>query len=165
MRPVPTFLPAGVAAEIAPVFVVRTSEAQNVHRATATATKALRGQLEGRYADSHRGRPCDPPWSWLGTEDEGSINTEELAQSGFRYAYSLTHHAHDAQDLVQAAWLKLQRAYSRVENKMLLFTAIRNLFYDGKRREKIVRFEGEPEIEDRPDVPQESGMRGMSMFC
>jgi RNA polymerase sigma-70 factor (ECF subfamily) len=87
-------------------------------------------------------------------------STEELVQSGFRYAYSLTHHAHDAEDLVQAAWLKLQRAYGQVENRMLLFTAIRNLFYDGKRREKIVRFESAPDIEDRPDVAQESGMRG-----
>ena len=33
----------------------------------------------------------------------------ELLQSGFRYALSLAHHHQDAEDLVQQAWLRLQR--------------------------------------------------------
>jgi len=65
----------------------------------------------------------------------------ELLQSGYRYAMSLTHHREDAEDLVQQAWLNLTKRYKRVENKSILYTAIRNKFYDNCRRAKVVRFE------------------------
>ncbi len=69
-----------------------------------------------------------------------SLNEEELLQSGFRYAYALTHHHHDAEDLVQTAWLKLHQRYSEVKTKALFFTTIRNLYIDQYRRRKRIRF-------------------------
>ena len=90
----------------------------------------------------------------------GEHAAEDLVQCGFRYAFSLTHHAEDAEDLVQAAWLKLQRAYGGIENRKILFTAIRNLFYDVKRREKVARIEPDPEIDGWADPPEESGVSG-----
>jgi len=62
-------------------------------------------------------------------------------QSGFRYAYSLTHQHHDAEDLVQEAWLKLSKSPGRVESKPLLFVTIRNLFIDQYRRKNLVVLE------------------------
>ncbi len=69
-----------------------------------------------------------------------SLSEEELLQSGFRYAYALTHHHHDAEDLVQTAWLKLHQRYSEVKTKALFFTTIRNLYIDQYRRRKRVWF-------------------------
>ncbi len=69
------------------------------------------------------------------------IDDNELVQAGYRYALSIARHHQDAEDLVQQAWLKLQRAYGRVEGVPVLFRTIRNLFYDQKRRSKIVQFE------------------------
>ncbi len=41
-------------------------------------------------------------------------NTDEAwVQAGYRYAFSLSHNRHDAEDLVQQAWLKLTRRYGR----------------------------------------------------
>ncbi len=64
-----------------------------------------------------------------------------MLQSGFRYAYSLCHDYHDAEDYVQQAWFKLHRKYGGVETKALLFKTIRNLRMDRLRRDKIVAFE------------------------
>lgn len=69
------------------------------------------------------------------------VNENELVQAGYRYALSIARHHQDAEDLVQQAWLKLQRAYGCVEGTPVLFRTIRNLFYDMKRRSKIVQFE------------------------
>ncbi len=69
-----------------------------------------------------------------------SLSAEELLQSGFQYAYALTHHYHDAEDLVQAAWLKLHQRYGTVTTKALFFTTIRNLYIDQYRRRKRIRF-------------------------
>ena len=69
-----------------------------------------------------------------------SLSAEELLQSGFRYAYALTHHHHDAEDLVQTAWLKLHQRYKKVKTKALFFTTIRNLYIDQYRRRQRVRF-------------------------
>jgi RNA polymerase sigma-70 factor (ECF subfamily) len=76
-----------------------------------------------------------------------------LLQSGFRYAYSLTHQHHDAEDLVQEAWLKLCKAHGYVKDKPLLFVAIRHLFIDQYRRKNLVVLESlesvaEPATED-----------------
>lgn len=65
----------------------------------------------------------------------------ELIQQGKNYAYSFTRNVHDAEDLVQQAWMKLKIKYQQVRDRGLLFRAIRNLFIDGNRRSKIVRFE------------------------
>tara|TARA_Y100000815_G_C13100492_1_gene409217 strand:- start:9 stop:533 length:525 start_codon:yes stop_codon:yes gene_type:complete len=69
----------------------------------------------------------------------------ELAQSGFRYALSLAHHHHDAEDLAQQAWLKLQRNGSSPIVRGPLFKTIRNLFIDSLRRKGIIEFETLPE--------------------
>ena len=66
---------------------------------------------------------------------------EDLLQVGFRYAYSLTHHYQDAEDLVQTAWLKLHQQYGHIASKSILFTTIRRLFIDQYRRRKIMKFE------------------------
>ncbi len=70
---------------------------------------------------------------------EGSAS--ELVQIGYRFALSLTHHHYDAEDLVQQAWLKLTHRYGTVTDRPLLFTTVRNLFYDQCRRGRIVTFE------------------------
>ncbi len=69
------------------------------------------------------------------------MSDTELVQAGYRYALSIARHHHDAEDLVQQAWMKLVRAYGKVEGTPVLFRAVRNLFYDQKRRSKIVQFE------------------------
>ncbi len=74
------------------------------------------------------------------TDSSTSTDAERL-QRGYRYALALTHHAADAEDLVQEAWLNLSRRYGRVETNAVLLTAVRNLFVDQCRRKKIVQFD------------------------
>lgn len=88
-----------------------------------------------------------------------ALSETELAQAGYRYALSIARHHQDAEDLVQQAWLKLQRAYGRVEGTPVLFRAIRNLFYDQRRRSKIVQFEP---LENSPE-PGKGEAIGVSM--
>ena len=66
------------------------------------------------------------------------MKDRDLLQAGFRYAFSLTHQHHDAEDLVQEAWIRLSRLYGYVANKSLLFVTIRNLFIDQYRRKNLV---------------------------
>jgi RNA polymerase sigma-70 factor (ECF subfamily) len=70
----------------------------------------------------------------------GESHQRELLQAAFRYAFSLTHHQCDAEDLVQSAWLKLLSMNAKVPAKNLLLVTIRNLFFDELRRRKIVSF-------------------------
>jgi RNA polymerase sigma-70 factor, ECF subfamily len=65
----------------------------------------------------------------------------DLIQAGYRYALSLSHNEHNAEDLVQDACLKLIRAKGAVDRKSLLFVVIRNLFIDRYRHNAIVTFE------------------------
>ena len=75
-------------------------------------------------------------------EPSGSagLDNEALLQLGFRYAFALTHHHHDAEDLVQTAWLKLHTRGRQGTTKALLFTTIRNLHVDQYRRRNRIRF-------------------------
>lgn len=66
------------------------------------------------------------------------MTERELLDDGYRYALSLAHDGHDAEDLVQQAFFRLYRAYGRVATKAVLFTTIRNLFFDSCRRPKLV---------------------------
>jgi RNA polymerase sigma-70 factor (ECF subfamily) len=87
----------------------------------------------------------------------------ERLQSAYRSALALTHHAADAEDLAQEAWLNLCRRYGRVESSALLCTAVRNLFIDQCRRRKIVHFESldQPEPPELPPgVEEEPGLKG-----
>lgn len=88
-------------------------------------------------------------------DNESTVSEIDLLQAGYRFAYSLTHQHHDAEDCVQDAWLRLCRAYGGVESRSLLFTTVRNIFTDRCRRKKIVSFEAL--TADGPD-PQCDGM-------
>lgn len=65
----------------------------------------------------------------------------EMVVAGYRYALALTHHHYDAEDLVQQAWIKCHYRYGTVAQRRLLFTTIRNLFFDHVRRGRIILFE------------------------
>ena len=81
--------------------------------------------------------------------NEGNDNSAEAwVQAGYRYALSLTHNREDAEDLVQTAWVRLTQRYGRVKNRSMLFTTVRNAFYDQRRRAKIVAFEP---LDDAPE--------------
>ena len=87
----------------------------------------------------------------------------ELLQAGYRFALPLTHHREEAEDLVQETWLNLCRRYGQVENRAVLFSALRNLFIDQCRRKKVVYFESldQSEILDVPEtLPEEPGVKG-----
>lgn len=106
-----------------------------------------------RASNSRLDAPTDPP----------NPTDAERLQSGYRYALSLAHHAEDAEDLVQGAWLNLCRRYGSVTSNAVLFTAIRNLFVDLCRRRKIVHFESldQPVPPQIPGVPgEEPGLKG-----
>ncbi len=70
----------------------------------------------------------------------GESDQRELLHAAFRYAFSLTHHQCDAEDLVQSAWLKLLSMKAKVPEKNLLLVTVRHLFFDDRRRAKIVTF-------------------------
>ena len=66
------------------------------------------------------------------------MQDRDLLQSGYRYALSLTHNEHEAEDLVQDVWLKLYIKGDDIKNKPLFFTSIRNLFIDRYRKKKLL---------------------------
>ncbi len=70
----------------------------------------------------------------------GESDQRELLHAAFRYAFSLTHHQYNAEDLVQSAWLKLLSMKAKVPEKNLLLVTVRHLFFDDRRRAKIVTF-------------------------
>ncbi|GJM15126.1 MAG: RNA polymerase sigma factor [Thermodesulfobacteriota bacterium] len=74
------------------------------------------------------------------------MTDRDLLQSGFRYALSLTHNEHEAEDLVQDVWLKLYINSGEIKSKSLFFTSIRNLFIDRYRKKKLVVIEQLEEI-------------------
>ncbi|MDQ8205508.1 RNA polymerase sigma factor [Pelagicoccus sp. SDUM812003] len=82
------------------------------------------------------------------------LTTEQLVRAARQYAYSLSQNESDAQDLVQQSWMKLLSKYGEVANRRILFTSIRNLWYDQLRRQKVVSFsplEGAPEPHTHQD--------------
>lgn len=100
----------------------------------------------------------------MDAQHSSTFNDAERLQSGYRYALALTHRPADAEDLVQEAWLNLSRRYGGVESNALLFTAIRNLFVDQCRRNKVVQFESldQPDAPETPSavVEEEPGVKG-----
>ena len=77
----------------------------------------------------------------------------EILQAAYRFAYSLCSDSHNAEDLVQEASLKLCRKYGRIKSKALMFTTIRNLFYDQCRRNQRINFESLDEIGETTTLP------------
>lgn len=108
-------------------------------------------------------QPSNFPARLDASTESPAITDAQRLQSGFRYALALTHHAADAEDLVQEAWLKLCRSYGGVASNALLFTTVRNLFVDQCRRKKIVHFES-LDAPDAPELPplasEEPGVKG-----
>ena len=100
--------------------------------------------------------------SWFGQSNSSeTASCGEMVQSGYRYAVSLTHNHHDAEDLAQQAWFKLQRNGDESIVRGRFFTTIRNLFIDSIRRKKIVEFEVLPDDEVLPDKSsEEPGITG-----
>ena len=96
-----------------------------------------------------------PPRSDRTEPGESRAQLEDVLQAGFRFAFSLTHHREDAEDLVQRAWVKLHRCYSGCESNALMFRTLRNLFYDDCRRAKIVRFTPLDDDEGGSPIPEE----------
>jgi len=80
----------------------------------------------------------------------------ELLQSGYRYALSLTHRGHDAEDLLQEAWLNLCRRYGAASSRAALYTAIRNLFIDRCRRNRVLAFDSMDELAQPIAAPPEA---------
>jgi len=68
-------------------------------------------------------------------------DVRDVIQSGYRYALSLTHCEHDAEDLVQQACLRVYRSRGRLVSRSYLFAAVRNLFIDQCRRRDVLRIE------------------------
>ncbi len=85
---------------------------------------------------------------------------EGWVQAGYRYAFSLSHNRHDAEDLVQQAWLKLTRRYGRVKNRSMLFTTIRHTFYDQCRRGRIVAFDSLDSVPEPGAAAVDETVRG-----
>lgn len=70
-----------------------------------------------------------------------------LAQAGYRYALSLTHHRQDAEDLVQHACLKILKRHDGLVGRKYLFVTIRNLFIDkGRVRSETQLTETVPDL-------------------
>ncbi len=69
--------------------------------------------------------------------DGTSVDMTALLQSGFRYAMSLTHDTHQAEDVLQDAWLAVMQA-DGPHSRTYLFSAIRSRFLNSHRREKLV---------------------------
>ena len=63
-----------------------------------------------------------------------SLEIRSLIQSGYRYALSLTHHQHDAEDLIQQACVRVLRSRGHLVSRPYLFAAVRNLYIDQRRR-------------------------------
>mgnify|MGYP002623099027 CR=1 FL=1 len=83
--------------------------------------------------------------------NQSPTDESALIQAGYRYAYSLTHDRHDAEDLIQQAALQVFKSKDRLSDKRYLFVAIRNLYIDrwrSQRRSATHRLVDEVEIPD-----------------
>ena len=85
-------------------------------------------------------------------------NLDELLNSGFRYALSLSHDPQEAEDLLHDACVNILDSDGPMQ-KGYLFTTIRNRFIDRYRRSKRVLFmslEGDRDDDGRPqEVPSD----------
>ncbi len=108
-----------------------------------------------------------------GNPESEPADDEQLVRSGYRYALALTHNTHDAEDLVQEAWLKWAdaRDKGRVPGESdhaqaYFLKIIRNTFIDSHREgrrmiieplsnddgERLIDLEGDsPEYDATPD--------------
>ncbi|NIP39643.1 MAG: RNA polymerase sigma factor [Candidatus Dadabacteria bacterium] len=75
------------------------------------------------------------------------MDYRELVQCGYRYALSLTNNGHDAEDLVQEAFVKIIGKNKDV-SKTYFYKTIKSLFIDKYRRESLVLFDTEQAEQD-----------------
>lgn len=75
------------------------------------------------------------------------MDYRELVQYGYRYALSLTNNGHDAEDLVQEAFVKI-KGKSKHVSKTYFYKTIKSLFIDKYRRESLVVFDTEQAEQD-----------------
>lgn len=81
------------------------------------------------------------------TAESPQSEEEHFVQLGFKFALSLATDRHEAEDLVQQACLKVIAKRGKIPSKGYLLTAIRNLFYDKVRRNKLIAFESLDKME------------------
>ncbi|MBD5778362.1 sigma-70 family RNA polymerase sigma factor [Pelagicoccus sp. NFK12] len=93
------------------------------------------------------------------TKTQSKLSPRELLRAATRFALSLTRNHSDAEDLAQIAWMKLQKKYGSVDNRRLLFVAIRNTHFDQLRRTRVVSFSP---LESAPE-PSRSETPGHSL--
>lgn len=80
------------------------------------------------------------------------MDQRDLLQAGFRYAFSLTHNQHEAEDLVQDVWLKLYEKEGKISSKSLFYVSIKNLFIDKYRKKKLFVVDEYEELDSIQDV-------------
>jgi len=80
------------------------------------------------------------------------MTDRDLLQSGFKYALSLTHNEHEAEDIVQDVWLKLYINSGEIKSKSLFFTSIKNLFIDRYRKNRLLLIEELQETNEPEDL-------------
>jgi len=86
---------------------------------------------------------------------ENKKQTQELLGHGLRYAFSLSHHQAQAEDLLQSAWLAIFKANGPL-NKAYLFKTIRNLFINQYRRNTLAPMVPLDDFsEEGPDMGQQ----------
>ncbi len=98
------------------------------------------------------------------------IPNSELLNAGYRYAYALTMHRQDAEDLLHDAWIRLITRYGQSPEKPILFRTIRNLFIDGTRHAKVVdRYRKQEDIpvsyEDESNALIDSDLLDRHLVC
>lgn len=75
-----------------------------------------------------------------------------LIQAGYRYALSLTHDQHDAEDLIQQACLRVFKLKGKLGEKSYLFITIRNLCIDRWRNQQRQATQQLGEHDELPDT-------------
>ncbi len=84
-------------------------------------------------------------------KDRRAGTLEDLLQRGYRFAFSLSHDAARAEDLLQEAWVSVLRA-DGPHTRGYLFATIRSRFVDQYRRALIVPTES---LDSQPNVAAE----------
>jgi len=83
-------------------------------------------------------------------EKEVSLEISVLLQHGFRYAISLTHDHHQAEDILQDAWLAVMKA-GGPHSKAYLFSAVRSRFLNANKRANLVSIVILDDVEELED--------------
>lgn len=72
----------------------------------------------------------------MATRNDRQAENRRLIGVGYRYALSLTHHAQNAEDLIQQACLQVLQQKGQLVGRDYLFAAVRNLFIDEFRKRR-----------------------------